>query len=231
MKQAYVSEIYASVQGEGPFTGEPQIFVRLAGCPLRCNYCDTPKSLTVKGHKLFSVEEIVRSIKRIKGTKKISTVSVTGGEPLAQVGFLQELLPMLKKKKYRVYLETAGVHVKNMASIVPYVDVISMDMKLPSAVGRPYWREHKAFLKVAAKKAFVKVVIDSKSTLDEVRQAVRLIKSHSFKPLLVLQPATSIEPRTRAPSSDQISSAYMVATSALQHVLVMPQQHKLWSVR
>jgi organic radical activating enzyme len=189
------------------------------------------ESLTVKGHNLFSVEEIVRAVKRVKGAKKISTVSVTGGEPLTQAGFLRDLLPALRKNKYRVYLETAGVHAKNLASIISYVDVVAMDMKLPSAVGRTYWKEHKEFLKVAAKKAFVKIVIDSKSTLSEVRQAAHIIKSNSVQPLLVLQPATSIASRTRAPSSEQISAAYNLASSVLKRVLVMPQQHKLWSVR
>ena len=153
--RAYISEIYASVQGEGPSTGEAQIFVRLAGCPLRCTYCDTPNSLVARGHPSLTVKEVLRNVSRLNKARRIRTVSITGGEPLAHIRFLEELLPALQKRGYRVYLETAGVHPQNLNLIEASCDVIAMDMKLPSAVGRTFWTEHEADLKDGGEKVFV----------------------------------------------------------------------------
>lgn len=231
MNSAPVSEIYASVQGEGPYTGERQIFVRLAGCPLRCRYCDTPESLVAKGHPRFTVDQVVAKILKLRGRTNIQTVSITGGEPLVYVRFLEELLPKLKKKKLKIYLETAGVHPQSLEQVVSNVDVISMDMKLPSATGRFFWKEHKKFLKVGGKKIFVKVVLERMSKMSEVKKVVSILIALKKSPTLVLQPVTPLSSPKEAPTTDQIAQAYGWAASKLAHVLVMPQQHKIWSVR
>ena len=227
--EGYVSEIYASLQGEGPFAGQRQVFVRLAGCPLRCNYCDTPGSLVARGHERVSVDDAARRIKKVAGAR-VRTVSVTGGEPLAQHRFLADLLPRLKKSGFRVYLETAGVHPDRLASLIALCDVVSMDIKLPSATGRTHWKEHRGFLKVAGEKAIAKLVLEKRSTAEEVSRAVELLAEQARPPLLVIQPATPIPPKAEAPSSDQIADAYEKATRRLERVLVMPQQHKIWGV-
>lgn len=231
MTDAFISEIYPSVQGEGPFTGEPQIFVRLAGCPLRCNYCDTPGSLSVQGHPLLSVASVMKTIRQLHRAHKIQTVSVTGGEPLVQAGFLKELFSELQKNKLKIYLETAGIHPNNLKRVIRYCDVIAMDVKLPSAVKHSYWSQHREFLKVAGKKAFVKIVIEAQSSLGELKQAVRMLASSKLKPLLVLQPATPLASHGKAPSWEKISAMYQLASRSLPRVLVMPQQHKSWRIR
>ena len=231
MISAYISEIYASVQGEGPFTGERQIFVRLAGCPLRCRYCDTPDSLTVKGHDHWTVEEALSEIGRLARQGLTRTVSVTGGEPLVQPLFLRELFKNLKKAGFRTYLETAGVHHAALKLLVKSVDTISMDMKLPSATGKIFWKEHEKFLQMGGKKVFVKVVIDDKSTMPEIKNVVEVLSRRSSPPILILQPATPRPHQVKAPSLDQIADAYEFAKSQLPDVRVMPQQHKIWKVR
>lgn len=231
MKTAFISEIYASIQGEGPFTGERHVFVRLAGCPLRCRYCDTPASLTAAGHARKNVSAVVQETVRLARREKIETVSVTGGEPLAHGAFLKEFLPALKKKRLRVYLETAGIHPAALAQVIANVDVVSMDVKLPSSVGRAYWREHRAFLEAAGGKAFVKIVIEKKTNLAEIKRAVALLKNFAKPPLLVLQPVTPIDNQVEAAGPAQIAEAYAWASHRLPSVLVMPQQHKMWDVR
>ena len=231
MKLAFVSEIYPSVQGEGPYTGERQIFLRMAGCPLRCTYCDTPGSLTPEGHQRLSVDDVVKEISRVQRETRIGTVSATGGEPLVYAPFLSEVFEALKKSNTRIYLETAGIHPESLAAVVDLCDVIAMDMKLPSATGQSYWSEHDRFLQVGAGKIFVKVVLDSKSKLDEVEKVISILKERSTPPLLVLQPATPIEPVTQAPTSDFVALSFALAKAALPTVLVMPQQHKIWGVR
>ncbi len=230
MISTYISEIFSSVQGEGPFTGEPQIFVRLAGCPLRCDYCDTPESLTAVGHPKKSLEQAVREAVRLAGRDKVQTVSVTGGEPLAHLSFLKEFLPRLKKAGLRVYLETAGVHPEALKAIISFVDVVAMDIKLPTATKKIFWPRHAAFLKEAQGKAFVKIILEDKSTDAEIGRAFKIVKAAKPVPVLILQPVT---PRGDAqpPDASRIGKIYSRAKSMLNTVLVMPQQHKIWGVR
>lgn len=231
MQTAYVSEIYSSVQGEGPYTGERQVFFRLAGCPLRCNYCDTPGSLTAQGHSRMSINEAVKKIAKAGRAYMARTVSITGGEPLAHAAFLAELLPRLRRNGFRIYLETAGVHPRELAALIGYCDVISMDIKLPSATGKKFWKEHKKFLRVSAGKAFVKLIVERKSKMKEIKQAVSLIGSARPPALLVLQPASPMPPLANSPTVEQIAAAFEYARSHLPRVLVMPQQQKIWKVR
>ena len=228
-RTAVVSEIYASLQGEGPHAGERQVFLRLAGCPLRCHYCDTPASLTAQGHASFSVDDIVREVRAAAAPDNVRTVSVTGGEPLAQVPALEEILPALRAAGFRVYLETAGVHPDALQRVIDFCDVVSMDLKLPSAVGRAFWEEHRAFLRIARPKVFAKMVVASNSTLGEIAAGVDLLAERP-SPLLVLQPASPV-PGADAPSPGLIADAAALARARLPRVLIQPQLHKIWNVR
>jgi 7-carboxy-7-deazaguanine synthase len=101
MSQLRISEIFLSLQGEGRSTGYPTVFVRLAGCPLRCDYCDTAYAFS--GGEWLSLEAILRQVDAFR----TDHVCVTGGEPLAQKGCLA-LLSALCDAGYRVSLETSG---------------------------------------------------------------------------------------------------------------------------
>lgn len=96
-----ISEIFYSLQGETSRVGLPTVFVRLTGCPLRCNYCDTSYAFT--GGQNMSLQAIADEIRRYP----TPYVTVTGGEPLAQKNCLV-LLRMLCDADYRVSLETSG---------------------------------------------------------------------------------------------------------------------------
>lgn len=231
MSKAFISEIYASVQGEGPFTGEKQIFIRLAGCPLRCDYCDTPDSLTVEGHPSMTTEETLSKVVSLGEKEKINVVSVTGGEPLAQVSFLGRLFPALKEKGFKIYLETAGVHPEALKKVLLWCDVIAMDIKLPSATGKEYWDEHRKFLEIGKDKAFVKIVIEKKSKEDEVRQAAALVSEVAPDIVFVLQKATPQPPSIQAPESLLLDSCTQWVRQKVQDVRVMEQSHKKWGVR
>ncbi len=118
-----VYEIYKSIQGESSYTGYPCVFVRLAGCPVRCVYCDTEYAFT--GGTQMSIDDIVEKVL----SYDVPLVEVTGGEPLAQKRCI-ELLNRLLQKRLRVLLETGGV--------VPVDDVPKdviriMDIKTPGS--------------------------------------------------------------------------------------------------
>src|SRR5579862_2296776 len=96
-----LAEIFYSIQGEGAFTGTPAVFVRLAGCNLSCDFCDTDYSL-----KFFaSPAEIVARVQHIGGDCPM--VILTGGEPLAQRETL-DLIEALRRDERRVHIESNG---------------------------------------------------------------------------------------------------------------------------
>jgi 7-carboxy-7-deazaguanine synthase len=96
-----ITEIFRSLQGEGDTVGFPTVFVRLTGCPLRCQYCDT--AYAFGGGQWMTLDEILDQV-RAHGTRH---VCVTGGEPLAQANCLP-LLQQLCDAGFRVNLETSG---------------------------------------------------------------------------------------------------------------------------
>jgi 7-carboxy-7-deazaguanine synthase len=117
-----ISEIFYSLQGESNTVGLPTVFVRLTGCPLRCNYCDT--SYAFSGGVKMSLANILAEIKKYD----CKTVCVTGGEPLAQPECL-DLLTKLADENFNVSLETSGaLDVSKVDSRIVKV----MDLKTPS---------------------------------------------------------------------------------------------------
>lgn len=101
-----ISEVFKSVQGEGPNTGLPSIFIRTQGCPVKCSYCDTP--YTHNGKEKGSNMEVKDIMKEIAKFKPVKHVVITGGEPTIQKDFVK-LLDALIRSDYTVEIETAGV--------------------------------------------------------------------------------------------------------------------------
>ena len=118
-----ITEIFYSLQGEARNVGLPTVFVRLTGCPLRCDYCDTAYAFT--GGEWIDIEAIIDEVKKYN----TSHITVTGGEPLAQKNCI-ELLKQLCDLGYEVTLETSG------AVTVEAVDnrvVKVIDIKTPAS--------------------------------------------------------------------------------------------------
>jgi 7-carboxy-7-deazaguanine synthase len=118
-----INEIFHSLQGEADAVGFPTVFVRLTGCPLRCQYCDTEYAF--HAGEWFEVEEIVEKV----GSYRAQHVCVTGGEPLAQpncIGLLQRLCDA----GYLVSLETSGA--MDVAAVDSRVSRV-LDVKTPGS--------------------------------------------------------------------------------------------------
>lgn len=236
--RAPISEIFASYQGEGIYVGEPQVFIRFAGCNLRCGYCDTPKSQSLaEDQKYVALEHIVSQVRELSKKKLSSdddsaprTVSITGGEPLLYTAFLSKLLPELKKAGMKIYLETNGTLPEAFGRVRKWVGVVAMDIKLPSDCGEKLWELHKRFLFTALAKAFVKVVITGKTADAEVASAVKLVASVSPKIPFVFQPVTP-QAKTPAVEPSKIARWTALARKKLSCVSVLPQMHKIWEVR
>ena len=118
-----ISEIFVSLQGESTTIGLPTVFVRLTGCPLRCQYCDTEYAF--RGGEFMMTSDVVERVAHYQ----IQHVTVTGGEPLAQPACLL-LLEQLCDAGYRVSLETCGaLDISQVDSRVMKV----MDIKTPGS--------------------------------------------------------------------------------------------------
>ncbi|MFT4712474.1 MAG: 7-carboxy-7-deazaguanine synthase [Candidatus Azotimanducaceae bacterium] len=118
-----ITEIFYSLQGESKTTGLATVFVRLTGCPLRCEYCDT--SYAFSGGEQRSFENILSNVAAFKPRY----VTVTGGEPLAQPNCI-ELLNKLCDAGYRVSLETSGA--LDVSKVDDRVSIV-MDLKTPGS--------------------------------------------------------------------------------------------------
>ena len=95
MIKAKISEVFHSIQGEGKYTGREQVFVRFFECNMRCVWCDTPNAIgdTTRHYQEYSLEELLSEVRGLY--PGCHSVSLTGGEPLAQKDFIKELLPSL----------------------------------------------------------------------------------------------------------------------------------------
>ncbi len=102
----YVNDIFYSIQGESSYAGYPCKFIRLAGCNLKCSYCDTLESLDIKNSKRLEIDEIIKLAENL-GNKKVKLAEITGGEPMIQDDTIL-LLDTLVKLNYTVLLETNG---------------------------------------------------------------------------------------------------------------------------
>ena len=120
-----VSEIFYSIEGEGIEVGRPEVFIRLAGCNLRCNWCDTKYALN--DGKEISIDEIIQEARR----HSVKNISITGGEPLLQREELVELVEELKELNYWIQINTNGTIFDQ--KIFELVDLITMDYKCPSS--------------------------------------------------------------------------------------------------
>lgn len=121
--QLRITEIFHSLQGESTTIGLPTVFIRLTGCPLRCNYCDT--AYAFNGGELIDIAIILEKVKEFQ----CRYVCVTGGEPLAQPGCIN-LLTQLCDEGFQVSIETSGA--RSVKDIDPRVMIV-MDLKTPDS--------------------------------------------------------------------------------------------------
>lgn len=116
-----ITEIYKSIQGESSYAGLPCVFVRLTGCNLRCDWCDSEYTFS-GGHKM-SIDEVEAEVQRL--SPRGGLVEITGGEPMLQERDVVPLMECLLNAGYNVLLETSGERplVKVPKEIIKIVDV------------------------------------------------------------------------------------------------------------
>ncbi len=222
-------EVFSSYQGEGPYAGLKQVFVRLSGCHLRCTYCDTPgswetsASWTVRGESRPNPVTVADALEAVRSFGPHPSVSFTGGEPVLQPDFVRALALECRTLGMRTYLDTSGTLADRLARCADAIDVFAFDIKLPSCGGvRMDWEDTRNCLELArGREAFVKVVVMQDSREDEVAQAARIVPPEMP---LVLQIATPVNPATVPPDGATLAR---LRAACGREVLVLPQLHVL----
>jgi organic radical activating enzyme len=235
-----VNEIFSSIQGEGPYVGVRQIFLRLPGCNLACPYCDTPVDNSprlsmeaVPGSRSFQYFQNPLDLKKLLhllmrfNIAKYHSLSVTGGEPLLWNRELAEFIPLVKEQGLKIYLETNGTLPERLDSLLPWLDFISMDIKLPFG-GRVFWNEHYQFLNKSykVKEVFIKIVVHTASRFCDLRTARELIADVDPDIPTILQPVTAVRGLV-PPIPSQMLEWQDYFLESLNNVRIIPQTHVL----
>ncbi len=196
-----INEIFYSLQGEGFLAGVPSVFVRLAGCPLQCRWCDTKYAWDQRAGEDYNISDIVKTVQQWP----CKFIVITGGEPMINPD-LPKLVRHLKTAGKHITIETAGI------AYVPEMpcDLMSISPKLSNSVpdNAKASAGHKdSRLDIAVLQELIdnyeyqlKFVVDSQDDLPEIRQTIEKIGTvNPEKVMLMPQAATKDEFFTKSP--------------------------------
>ncbi|MCK4717986.1 MAG: radical SAM protein [Thermoplasmata archaeon] len=209
-----VNEIFASIQGEGIWMGQPTVFVRLAGCNLRCEWCDTLYAQDERHGRDMSTEEILERIWELDGAL-VGHVCITGGEPLLQKETYALIYALLDRKMH-ILLETNG---SLPIDELPCNDdlCISLDMKTPSSGMAERCKPE--FIEDLGAGDQLKFVIDSN---EDYEYAIKVLDEHPPPCSIVFTPVGGTKLKWLAEK----------VVKDLLSVRVLPQLHKIiWGDR
>ncbi len=217
----HIKEMFYSFQGEGPWVGYPQIFIRFYGCNIHCAYCDEPDFVEQRHN--YTSEKVLEEIQPWVA-KKPHSISITGGEPLIQVAALKDLLPQLPLP---VYLETNGTLPKHLAEVLPWITYASVDYKTGF---QAEFTDFMAQLKDLPG-AFVKYVLVRDFPIQDIQNIVKIMSALNPAMPFVIQPVTPFAEVKHKAKPEDILRAYTLASKHLSDVRIIPQTHKFIGIR
>jgi organic radical activating enzyme len=242
-------EVFPSVQGEGLLVGTPQVFVRLAGCDIRCRYCDTPEALASSpSHLQHTVDGSGAAVRvanpvtpeaatalvvaTAAATPACRMVAITGGEPLLQVEFLLALLPRLRDADLGILLETSGLHPRALAAVAPWLDAAAVDLKLPHTTGLPDERLARCLregLEGACAVAGLhgKLVVTADDPEEELIRARDTVAEVDPWIPVYLTPVSQVPGGPTPPDLARLLAVAALLGQRLEVVRVLPQVHRL----
>ncbi|WP_414516769.1 7-carboxy-7-deazaguanine synthase QueE [Nostoc sp. PCC 9305] len=251
---ARLIEVFSAIQGEGLNVGTRQIFIRFALCDLRCQFCDSahtwsaPTTCRIErspGLRDFEIHSnpvplpiLIEWVEQQNLPCLHDSISLTGGEPLLHASFLTQFLPQVRAiTGLPIYLETGGHRPEQLAMIIPYLDSVGMDFKLPSVSGESHWQEHSKFLQLCYDSylnVFVKIIVSQNTDPAELERSASLVAEVSPDIPVFLQPVTPLAVSEQfspvpvlAPSSDRVLMWQALMKGFVKHVRVIPQTHKM----
>jgi organic radical activating enzyme len=226
-------EIFTSVEGEGILYGTKTLFVRLAGCPFTCFYCDTKESLPLDSGTEYSIED---ANKLIDSNLKNQTykVNFTGGDPLIQHKAVALLAKHIQDKKIPTYLESSCFDIDRFNHVLPFIDIVKIEFKTKDSDfvdSKHYEKLIGHTMKclqssVKSKKTtYIKVVVSSRTQPSEFENLVKKIFEIVSKDDIdgfIIQPTYGIS----EPSLDLLLELYDIVYPHYIDVKVVPQLHK-----
>jgi len=251
---ARLIEVFSAIQGEGLNVGTRQIFIRFAFCDLRCHFCDSaytwnaPTTCRVErspGLRDFEIHLnpvplpiLMQWVERQNLPSLHDSISLTGGEPLLHAAFLKEFLPQVRSlTDLPIYLESGGHRFEQLSMVLPYLDSVGMDLKLPSVSGETLWAEHTKFLQLcwdAHLEVFVKIIISENTNPDDLQRSGDLVAGVSPDIPVFLQPVTPLpaseqlnETPVLAPAPEKVLMWQALMKQFVAQVRVIPQTHKM----
>ena len=231
-----IFEIFTSIEGEGILYGTKTLFVRLAGCPYTCFYCDTLDALPLDSGKEYSITEACDLIDNNLQDNTYK-VNFTGGEPLIQYEAVNELAKHVKARGLPTYLESACFDSKKFLYVLPSIDFVKIEFKTidsefidkqhhPELVRNTLECLQAAI--EAKKTTYIKTVVSSKTEIASFKDLLDKIFKIASKENIagfIIQPTTSIS----EPALEQLLEFYDAVYPYYNEVRVVPQLHKIIS--
>ena len=239
----WVKDIFYSFQGEGPYIGVPQIFLRFYGCNIHCAYCDEPDFSHQK--KNYTRDQVLAELAPLIA-KKPHSISITGGEPMLQTDAILEIAPHVDLP---LYLETNATMPEKLDVLLPYIHYYSVDYK-PG-----FLKEFTAFIaKIAAYHAaqphqeagdrrplalpktvqetvFVKLVLTPGFSPEETASVAKAVADLGIQIPFIIQPVTPFGTVQQKASMQDIERNFAAARMWLSDVRIIGQTHKFIGVR
>jgi 7-carboxy-7-deazaguanine synthase len=246
---AALVEVFSAIQGEGLNVGTRQLFVRLGGCDLRCHYCDSAHTWRAQdtcrievtpGQRDFEVypnpvdvAQLIAWVARQNVHLRHDSLSLTGGEPLLHADFLVAFLSQLRDSvQIPIYLETGGHRPQELKQLLPHLDMVGMDVKLPSVSGETHWEAHGVFLSLCDQSGvtvFCKLIVSRGTAEADLDHAAALIAEVNPNIPVFLQPVTPLSEKGQPepPTARQMLDWQAKFKQQLTSVRVIPQTHKM----
>jgi organic radical activating enzyme len=226
-------EIFTSIEGEGILYGTKTMFVRLAGCPFTCFYCDTLDALPMDSGNEYELEDACNLIDK-NLEKNTYKVNFTGGEPLVQTEAVLEMAKHVNSRNIPTYLESSCYDSEKFSKVIPFIDYIKIEFKTPEAkfVDENHYskliKNALECLKISVdskKITYIKIVVSQKTDLSDFKELLDKIFSIVSKKDLagfIIQPTYGIA----EPSLEKLLKFYDLVFPFYKEIRIVPQLHK-----
>ena len=227
-------ELFTSIEGEGTLYGTKTLFVRLAGCPFGCFYCDTADALPPDSGTEYDMDT---ACKMIETSLEPNTykVNFTGGDPLVQSGALAEMAKFVQSKKIPTYIESSCYDSAKFGAVIPFIDIVKIEFKTADSefVDKAHYprliQNAIECLEISAKldkRAYIKIVVSARTGEDDFAELLeKIFQTVSAEEIsgFVIQPTHGIE----EPGLELLLKLYDLVWPYYREVRVVPQLHKI----
>jgi 7-carboxy-7-deazaguanine synthase len=228
-----LSEIFTSIEGEGILFGTKTLFVRMAGCHLKCRWCDTSHALPMHSGNSYSLHYVKKLIVDYLQPYTYK-VNFTGGEPLVQYESVIELAKFVRGRGLRTYLESACYDSDRFGKLLPYIDICKVEFKMSDSkvVEMDHYdnllQNEIRCLRTSVRNrkiTYIKIVVTNSTESKEFAELVENIFQH-VRPAeidgFVIQPSDRID----EPTTEGLLKLYDIVCHHYREVRIIPQLHK-----